>query len=508
MTAQPAVRSLRADERAYFHLLTETVYANPFGEDGARLSQLLARAVRIDGAATQADRYNELLPALETRLDVLRRRGLTRIDQFAAEDQALMRQVFLFHAYQTHLTHFDELIECQRRGERPESRPWLGALCDRLRATGCAEAEVARFVALYYQLRRAYAFIERALVGRGAPMRALRQALWNSLFTRDLRIYALLLWERLEDFSTLLLGESGTGKGAAAAALGRAGPIAFDPRTQTFAHGYDENWVAANLAEFSESLIESALFGHRKGAFTGAIEHRDGLFARCVAQGTLFLDEIGDVPPAVQTKLLRVLQEREFTPVGSQQPRRFAGRIVAATHRPLTTLLRDGGLRQDLYYRLAANVIELPPLRVRLAAAPEELEDLVATLLARLAGPAGEALRDPVMTALALLPLDYPWPGNVRELEQAVRRILLNGHYVPRTAHDAPGAEDPWLAAAAAGRLDATRLLGGYCQRLHARLGTLEAVARAVGWDRRTVRKYLQLATAARPTVPGEDAPR
>lgn len=486
-----AARHLSPQERAFFSLLVETVFSNPFGSDTARLSRLLGREVP-PGRVSQAESYVELVPSLEAHLADLADRGLTRIQSMHPQDQELMRLVFLFHEYQCHIQQIDALIHrpaTGRAGAAPP--PWISDLLASLQGRGFAPAESRRYVALYYQLRRAYFFIEGALVGRSGPMRALRSALWNSVFTTDLRNYALLLWDRMEDFSTLLLGDTGTGKGSAAAAIGRSGPIALDDRNG-FAHGFDQTFIATNLSEFPESLIESELFGHRKGSFTGAVDNHEGLFARCPQHATLFLDEIGDVSLTVQTKLLRVLQERSFTPVGSHEARRFEGRVIAATNRSLERLLGEGGFRSDLFYRLSANVIRVPSLSERLADSPDELDELVAALLARMAGEAGEGLRGRVLEALESVPTDYQWPGNVRELEQAVRRILLNGRYEP-DGLNARRMGDRWLAAVDSGSLDAASLIGGYCRRLYARLGTFEAVARVTGLDRRTVKRHIQL---------------
>ena len=282
----------------------------------------------------------------------------------------------------------------------------------------------------FYQLRRAYTFIDSALIGSSPCMHQLRRALWNNVFGRDMRVYERFLWNRMEDFSTLLLGETGSGKGSAAAAIGRSVFIPFDPISNRFQHGVTDTFIAVNLAEFPESLIESELFGHRKGAFTGAVDDHQGVFARCSLYGSLLLDEIGDASLSVQIKLLRVLQERSFTPVGSHKPQRFSGRVIAATHQSLAELRQQGKFRQDFFYRLCSDAITVPPLRQRLAEMPAELDLLAQALVTRLLGSSSSEAVDLVLTALRRdLPAEYAWPGNVRELEQAIRRILLTGRY-------------------------------------------------------------------------------
>ena len=212
-------------------------------------------------------------------------------------------------------------------------------------------------------------------------MRRLREALWNNVFTHDMRGYDAALWNRMEDFSTLLLGETGTGKGQAAAAIGRSEFIPYLPAERRFAANFTETFIAINLSQFPEQLIESELFGHRKGAFTGAIDHHQGVFERCSAHGALFLDEIGEVSIPVQIKLLQVLQERTFTPVGGRERKRFPGRVVAATNRPLDRLRAEGRFRDDFFYRLCSDVIEMPTLRQRLAESAAEMVELVRLLV-------------------------------------------------------------------------------------------------------------------------------
>ena len=323
-------------------------------------------------------------------------------------------------------------------------------------------------------------------------MRRLRRALWDNVFTHDMRGYEAGLWNRMEDFSTLLLGETGTGKGSAAAAIGRSEFIPYLPEKRRFAADFAESFIAINLSQFPETLIESELFGHKKGSFTGAIEHHEGVFERCNTHGALFLDEIGEVSIPVQIKLLQVLQERNFTPLGSHEKKRFAGRVIAATNRPLDELRSEGRFRDDFYYRLCSDVILVPTLRQRIEESPRELEELVRLLVARIAGEENAELSALVMEAIERdLPRDYRWLGNARELEQAVRRILLTGHYHGEQPRPPTDEIERLAERMRAGTLAADELLRGYLTLLHRRFGTYEEVGRRAGVDRRTARKYL-----------------
>src|SRR6185369_5260239 len=259
------------------------------------------------------------------------------------------------------------------------------------------------------------------------------------------------------------------------------------------------NFVAINLSQYSEGVLESELFGHRKGAFTGAVEHHEGLFSRCAAHGVIFLDEIGDISVPVQIKLLQVLQERIFFPVGSHEAKRFSGRIIAATNRPLDELMVDGKFRADLYYRLCSDVITLPSLRRRLREDQTEMDHLLESILSRLAGKTPYREQQLVKKILKRdLGPDHPWPGNVRELEQAVKRIILTGHYHAvksevRTQDDA----ERLAKGIKEGVLSAESLIAGYCALLYRSLGSYEEVSRRTELDRRTVKKYVQLGSGA-----------
>jgi len=217
-------------------------------------------------------------------------------------------------------------------------------------------------------------------------------------------IYRTLARLMSTDLTVMITGESGTGKELVARALHDYGKRRSGP------------FVAVNMAAIPRELIESELFGHEKGAFTGAANRSTGRFEQA-EQGTLFLDEIGDMPLEAQTRLLRVLQEGEFTTVGGRTPKRSDVRIVAATHRDLRQLIRGGQFREDLYFRLNVVPIRLPPLRER----SEDIPELVRFFLAKAAesGLPWKIIDPDAMDRLK----DYRWPGNVRELENLIQRL-------------------------------------------------------------------------------------
>ncbi len=487
---------LNADDRQFFAAVTEIMFSNPFDDVRADIRALVPGAPRAT-ATTSKHPFGAMLPAVEERLQKLAAAGITTPKYVAARDRELFGYVLLFRVYHHYVDHFDALIAEQlTRRDEPIAAPFTDALLAELRACGFNAEDASRYLALFYQLRRAFYFIVDSLLGDSPAMRRLRHALWNNVFTSDVRIYEKHLWNRMEDFSTLMLGETGTGKTAAAAAIGRSGLIPYDQKRGCFAASFTSTFVAANLSQYPESMIESELFGHRKGAFTGAIDNHRGLFERLSNYGALFLDEIGAVSVPIQIKLLTVLQERRVSPVGSHDELRFDGRVIAATNRSLAELRASREFRDDFLYRLCSDVIEVPPLRRRLQEHPPELEQLVSLLITRATGSKAPDLTDMVVSSLhATLADDYAWPGNVRELEQAVRRILLNGRYEGVTATGGHGEEEILASQVCDGSLTATDLLSRYCRLLYARLGSYEQVARHTELDRRTVKKYIERGT-------------
>ncbi|MBR0644299.1 nitrogen regulation protein NR(I) [Plastoroseomonas hellenica] len=263
-----------------------------------------------------------------------------------------------------------------------------------------------------FDLKELLAVCERALAapatasaeeGEGAAAEGERLPLVGRS-TAMQEIYRTVARLTTTDLTVMVTGESGTGKELIARALHDYGRRRTGP------------FVAINMAAIPRELIESELFGHERGAFTGALNRGVGRFEQA-AGGTLFLDEIGDMPPEAQTRLLRVLQEGEFTTVGGRQPIKANVRIVAATHRDLRQLIRQGLFREDLFYRLNVVPIRLPPLRERV----EDIPLLARHFLdrARASGLPSKQLAPEALERLKL----HPWPGNARELENLMRRL-------------------------------------------------------------------------------------
>lgn len=246
-------------------------------------------------------------------------------------------------------------------------------------------------------------------------------------------VYKTLARATLSPSNVLIVGESGTGKELVARGI-------HDNSARR-----EKRFVAVNCGALSETLLESELFGHVKGAFTGAIADKRGLFEES-DHGTLFLDEVGDLPLPLQVKLLRFIQEGEFKPVGSHQTKRADVRLIAATHRDLDSEVQKGTFREDLYYRLKVILIHLPPLRSRM----EDLPELVGHFLTRFADKIGKQASHVSDEAMALLK-GYSWPGNVRELEHAIERavtmtrttVLYPEDFPPEISHQARGAVSP-----------------------------------------------------------------
>jgi DNA-binding NtrC family response regulator len=214
--------------------------------------------------------------------------------------------------------------------------------------------------------------------------------------------------------TVLITGATGTGKERIARAIHHSSPHASEP------------FIGVNCTAIPETLLESELFGHTRGAFTGAVGPRQGYF-ELAEEGTLFLDEIGDTAPEFQSKLLRVLEEGEFFPVGGERPRQTSARIMAATQTPLEERVREGRFRADLFFRLQVVEIRVPPLRER----KEDIPLLAEHFLGKISRELGLEVKGISEAALRALGR-YEWPGNIRELEHALTRaaVLSRGSYL------------------------------------------------------------------------------
>lgn len=481
---------LSNDERRFFALVNRAVFANPFSDERAALDREIA-GVETGVSADVA--LNRSLREIFRRIGKLDSDGRCDIHRFTGKDRELIENSLLFEFFHRYMEQFDQLILDQiNAGKTSLKVPFASEAFASLEARGFRRGDIRRYFEVVYQLRRAFFFIDRNLVGCSQGMREVRRELWNNVFTHDLNLYNTYLWDRMEDFSTLILGETGTGKGTAAAAIGRSGFIPFDETRECFAESFTETFVSLNLSQFPENLIESELFGHKKGAFTGAVDDYQGVFDRCRPHGSILLDEIGEVSVPVQIKLLQVLQEREYSPVGSHLRHRFNGRVIGATNRSLAELRREGRIRDDFYYRLCSDVIVVPPLRERIQQDPGELDELMTLIIRRLLGKVSSEIRNMVRQVIDQnLGRQYPWPGNVRELEQCVRRVLLNRSYRGETRSGASDLVTLLTDGIRDGTLAAQKLLSGYCALQYRSCGTYEEVARRVNLDRRTVKKYI-----------------
>ena len=450
------------------------------GERAAALAETL-RGRLAGGTRARAD---ELGLYEDLAVYLLFDRYQAELYELVSDPRAATRRVASYGRFREDLEHL--------LGVRPAAFPAAG--------------EAAHLFACCFQVRRAFHHIYANILGASAPVTRLRAAVWQSVFTRDVRRYRRALSARMGDLATLITGPSGTGKELVARAIGLSRYLPFYAETQTFAEDPAGAFCSLNLSALSPTLIESELFGHRRGAFTGALRDRVGWFEVCPPLGTVFLDEIGEVDTAIQVKLLRVLQTRTFQRLGETEDRRFQGKLIAATNRDLGAAIEAGRFREDFYYRLCSDLIVTPALAEQLREAPEALSTLLRFIAGRVAGEAeAEGLAEEAGAWIRRhLGPDYAWPGNVRELEQCVRNVLIRGAYQPRRPGAAPASARARVAEAfLSGTLTVEALLQRYCALVYAQTGSYMETARRLGLDRRTVRTKVDagLLTALR----GED---
>jgi len=484
-------QKLDAPVRDFFALVYAAILANPFDDARADVD------LKLSGLPPTTSRKNRLEKAIHEirkRIERIEAGGHSDINAFGERDRQLVQAAYLFDFFYRYREQFDKLITEQiTAGDNFVKVPFANEAFLFLRKRGFTGESTTRYFALSYQLRRAYYFMTRRLVGPSVAMKKLRFDLWNNVFTHNIDFYEQHLLNRMEDFSTLMLGETGTGKGTAAMAIGCSGFIPFHLKKKGFQESFTKSFVSINLSQFPETLIESELFGHKKGAFTGAAKNHTGVLGRCSPYGAILLDEIGETSTQLQIKLLEVLQNRFFSPVGSHEKSRFEGRVIAATNRAIDEIRSKNIFRDDFYYRLSSDIITVPPLRLRIKQNPDELTALLSYTIERMLAQPSPELENEIRTVIEKnLGPGYAWPGNVRELEQCVRRVILKKNYAGDIKSVSPDdLKTRLVTGIESGGLDAQTLIAGYCTLLYKRYGTFEDVARRINLDRRTVKKYI-----------------
>lgn len=491
-------------DRPFCTTLAELAYCNPFLPRRTELERQALGSdfddryaqwnVERDVAAEQPN----LARLLERTEQILQRVRTSGRDwrTATAEERTTYEDLVLFAAYHRLRGPFSRAAGEARKfdARRKLYEPLSAAIVEYVGDAERAEpllAQLPHLTAIFFQLGRAFHHIFDFLLGASRPIVELRAAAWQSIFTHDMRRYRRLLFDRLGDFAVLITGPSGTGKELVARAIGLSRYVPYDTASGRFADDGVASFLPLNLSALSPTLIESELFGHCRGAFTGASEHREGWLERCSPSGTVFLDEIGELAPTIQVKLLRVLQERTFQRLGEAEERTFRGKLISATNRDLAGRMRDGEFRDDLYYRLCSDLISTPSLRRRLDDDPGELRRLVLSILQSMIDDRQDSVCDEVLKVIAArLGPDYAWPGNVRELEQCVRNVLIRRDYAPPrpTSIEPPRARERLSREFTAAQLSADEMLRRYCTLSYAETGNYEATAARLSLDRRTVK--------------------
>jgi transcriptional regulator with AAA-type ATPase domain len=496
---------LTAEERTLLRAVSTLAYCNPFLPERIDAERTILGGDFVEGEpvwsmrvdAPEAVRINNARVAerVETSVQKIRER-LTKSVTATEHDLLLYEDAALFVLFNRYQPRFFEAIvhALQQKRSRLRWEFYTEFVHDWETFFHIPDVtlpvlyDAPHLFACFFQVRRAFHSIIESIIGSSMAAARLRAAVWQSIFTHDMRRYRRSLYDRLGDFTTLIRGPSGTGKELVARAIGLSRYIPYDPKTQTFTEDFASSFSAINLSALPATLVESELFGHRRGAFTGALHDRRGWLEVCPPLGTVFLDEIGDLDAAIQVKLLRVLQSRTFQALGDTTERRFCGKLIAATNRDLAQAMQEGRFREDFYYRLCSDLIVTPSLQEQLRETPEVLRELLIFIARRVVGAEAEALAEEVEAWIVQhLGRAYPWPGNIRELEQCLRNVLVRQEYRP-TQTRAVTAQDNLLQAITNGELTADELLRRYCTVVYARTGSYEETARRLQLDRRTVK--------------------
>ncbi len=502
---------MNAQDRQFASAISTLAYCNPFLAERIEAERLALGEAFVEAGSQwniSPGRYsdNANVVNISSRCKQVADKARARLAQgggasIDAQELTLYQDVVLVMLYHAYRLGFDQAIE--QPADKPSWRKKVG-----FHPQFVAEAthyfqigeqslmgrrEIDHIFAVFFQIRRAFHHIFQFIVGATAPVVGLRARVWESIFTHDLRRYRRSLHQQMGQIATLIIGPSGTGKELAARAIGLSRYIPFDTEKGHFTEDFLGSFHAVNLSALSPTLIESELFGHRRGSFTGAVGDRSGWMETCPPLGTVFLDEIGELDTSIQVKLLRLLQTRRFNRLGETEELIFRGKIISATNRDLERQMRTGQFREDFFYRLCSDVVRTPSLDEQLRADPEELGRLLDHIATGLVGEEGQGLaRETEEWINRHLGRDYRWPGNVRELEQCVRNVMIHKEYHP-IGPVGPDAADPVLSELLDGRLSADQAMGWYCRLVYRKTGSYEQAARLLGLDRRTVRAKVEI---------------
>jgi two-component system, NtrC family, response regulator HydG len=407
--------------------------------------------------------------------------------------------------------------------------PFYDDFAERYRATlgfpGLTVPEPGRLFAFFYQARRAWYFARTKILGGSPSAAAARAAIWRAIMGGDVRTYASDLYLRMHRTPVLITGETGTGKELAAECIGWSRYIPFDVAPRRFAFRHAERHHARNLCETPPELLPSALFGHKRGSFTGATSDMTGFFALPLPGGSLQLDEFGELPLHVQAQLLRPLEGRQYLPIGETRLRPIECLLIFTTNRDLEAMCREGTFRPDLHERMKGVHIHMPSLLQMLREAPGEMRVHVMAFVAGEISSAAEveAMTDRIMNAIGATGASYGWSRNVRELKNFVVSYVINDGQVvepwgpaPASSQASPVADESGPESscppssgilgprAKAGEVSLDELTRAFVVQVHVLTGgSLRETARRTSLDYRTVKRYLDPACPVR-SLPGK----
>jgi transcriptional regulator with AAA-type ATPase domain len=491
------------EDRRFLKAVARVAFSNPFDATRIDAEKLALGDAFVAAGLVWCRRGptvvpNENIRRIAARLRPILERTRERLaagEALSEADRLLYMEACLYFLFDSHDAAFQPLID-RRAGEEIVPGLYRAFLTDYDRFLGF-QGSVLRpprpehVFACIFQIRRAFHYIFSNVLGTSAPAAALRAAIWRAIFTHDLRRYVSSCHRRRLNISTLVLGETGTGKELVAEAIGLSAYVAFDPKDERFVAGPRDGFRAVHLAGLADALFEAELFGHERGAFTGAVKERKGLLSGLGPGGVVFLDELGELSWGRQVTLLRVLEARRFYRVGDDEEQEFTARVVAATNQDLAALIEADKFRLDLYERLAGLRIHTPTLREQLAAERGERRELVAFFAAQVGElDEVEALTDEVETFIEAGDLKwYPWPGNVRELRRCVESVYVEGLFVPleRRGGQAAGSEEDPARSIRALEMTEQEVLQRYgSMAFEATGGVLAETAKLLGVTRQT----------------------